>query len=216
MFRNKDPCNSITRVEMVPITAVRLILINVPVIPFEAALHGLHTFQWAAISLGLVEDKKECLLCFREACLCSTPAQLRSLFVLLTIQGFPTHFIFDEPTNLNLKQMMYPDFLMHNNHNDNFAYNQLLNDLSHRLLEENHTLSDYGFPEPDIITTDLQRERMKYNTDEQLHIFNNLNATHPNTPEQQEIFDDVTSGLQQKLTQIIFIQGKCGRQDYFS
>ena len=201
---------------MVPITAVRLILINVPVISFEAALHGLHTFQLAAISLGLVEDKKECLLCFREACLYSTPAQLRSLFVLLTIQGFPTHIIFDEPTNLNLKQMMYPDFVMHNNHNDNFAYNQLLNDLSHRLLEDNHTLSDYGFPEPDIITTDLQRERMKYNTDEQLHIFNNLNATHPNTPEQQEIFDYVTSGLQQKLTQIIFIQGKCGRQDYFS
>ena len=63
---------------MVPITAgeiwyLRLIIINVPVISFEAALHGLHTFQLAAISLGLVEDKKECLLCFREACIYSTP-----------------------------------------------------------------------------------------------------------------------------------------------
>ena len=51
---------------MVPITAVRLILINVPVIPFEAALHGLHTFQWAAISLGLVEDKKNVYCVFEK------------------------------------------------------------------------------------------------------------------------------------------------------
>ena len=215
LVKNKDQNSSITRIEMVPIMAgeiwyLRLILLNVPVDSFQEALHDERSFQLAAIALGIVKDKTECLLCFQEACQYSTPPQLRALFVLLTIQGFPTHIIFDEPSNIHLKQMMFEDYLYNNNHNVQLAYNELLNDLSQRFLEENHTLADYGLPEPETLTTELQREKIKYNREEQLLIFNNLNARHPNTPEQQQIFDSVTSGIEQKRTQIIFIQGKGG------
>ena len=106
--------------------------------------------------------------------------------------------------------MMFQDYLYNNNHNVQIAYNELLNDLSHRFLEENHTLADYGLLEPETLTTELQLEKIKYNRGEQLFIFNKLNAKHPNTIEQQEIFDSVTSGIEHKRTQIIFIQGKGG------
>ena len=99
--------------------------------------------------------------------------------------------------------MMFQDYLYNNNHNEQIAYNELLNNLS-------HTLADYGLPEPETLTTELQREKFKYNRDEQLLIFYNLNAKHPKTAEQQHIFDSVTSRIEQKRTQIIFIQGKGG------
>ena len=48
------------------------------------------TFQTAAVARGYVTDENEALLAFHSVILLSTPAELRALLVLMTVEGFPT------------------------------------------------------------------------------------------------------------------------------
>jgi hypothetical protein len=112
LFKKKDQTNSITRMEMPPIQAgeiwyLRLILLNKSVKSYDEAINNNETFQLAAINEGFVVDKQEALICFRMATEYSTPQQLRALFVLLTLQGFPTHIIIEDD---NLMHKMSQDF----------------------------------------------------------------------------------------------------------
>jgi hypothetical protein len=48
------------------------------------------TFQAAAISHGFIENDNEAMIAFQTVIPLSTPAELRSMVVLMTVQGFPT------------------------------------------------------------------------------------------------------------------------------
>lgn len=97
---------NITRIEMLypnagEIWYLRLILLNRPVKSFADAMTygGIQhtTFQQSACLHGYVTDEKEALICYDQAAIFSSPAELRFLFVLLTVQGFPTESIlYDE------------------------------------------------------------------------------------------------------------------------
>jgi hypothetical protein len=99
---------TITRMEMVSPKAgelwyLRQILLKKPCYSFDdAKTHNgilIDTFQEASITQGFLETEKEANICFQEAMLDSTPSELRYLFVLLTIQGFPTlQIYYDEET----------------------------------------------------------------------------------------------------------------------
>ena len=101
------------------------------------------TFQEACFAHGLLDDENEAELAFAELLTDevnqASPPELRSLFVLLTLQGFPTIRIYRE----------HLDELMADMQNEN----DLLIDLQGRFSRENKTMEDFGLPTPQVCKT---------------------------------------------------------------
>jgi len=113
---------------MVPLTIgekwyLRLILYSHPVISFKDArtFEGIifQTFQESALARKLVEDENEAIIAFQWASVHSSPSELRTLFVIMTSQGFPTVKIYND-TELRIKLM--EDFLLDFNNNMRYEY----------------------------------------------------------------------------------------------
>jgi hypothetical protein len=89
----------------------RQIVLRIPIRSFDDAktINGIRheTFQHAAIAAGIVHDGEEALLCFKESQSYCTPAQLRSLFVTLTTEGYSTMQIWDD---LAMRDQLIDDF----------------------------------------------------------------------------------------------------------
>ena len=93
VFKRLNPKARIVRMNMISIIAgekwyIRQLLLHYPAISFED-LRTVNkvtysTFQQAAIARGIVRDKNECMTCFREALIDTTPPKLRTLLVTLT------------------------------------------------------------------------------------------------------------------------------------
>ena len=210
---------SITRLEVIAIAAgetffLRLILYNFSKISYSDCLQfnsrRYPTYQEAAVASGIVKDNDELYSCFEEAAHFqdSTPNELRTLFVMTTLQGFPTLKILYEE---RFKHMLYDDFLHNYNPiNHNAAWNDLLCDFASRFESDGKNMRDYGLPEPLQSKTELEIERTKYDKNAQLAIYNNLCNEIPNTDEQQDIFDSIVNAVRLKLTRIYYIQGQAG------
>jgi len=124
---------NITRLEMVPLTVgekwyLRLILYSQPVLSYKDArtVEGttFQTYQEAALARKLVEDENEATTAFQWATLHSSPPELRTLFVIMTSQGFPTVKIYNDP-ELRIKLM--EDYLLDFNDNTRCAHFFALN-----------------------------------------------------------------------------------------
>lgn len=85
-----------------------------------------------------------------------------------------------------------------------------MQDLSLRLQDNGKKLSDYGLPEPQNSTSELQRALLQYDPNDQLMLLQHLNNTIPNTHEQQHAFDFIMNKINNKETSLIFIQGMGG------
>ena len=118
LYKRNQRFKSITRLEMVPLTTgekwyLRLILYSQPIVSFKDArmVDGItfQTFQEAALARKLVEDEKEANIAFQWALLNSTPHELRTLFVIMTSQGFPTVNIYNDP---ELRMKLMEDYLL--------------------------------------------------------------------------------------------------------
>jgi len=118
IYTRNESSKNITRLEMVPLTIgekcyLRLILYRTPVLSFIDArtVNGItyNTFQLAALAKGLVEDENEAIIAFQWATTYSTPAGLRTLFVIMTLQGFPTLIIYE---NNDHKIKLMEDYLI--------------------------------------------------------------------------------------------------------
>jgi len=98
------------------------------------------TFQEACVAHGLLDDENEAQLAFEELLHdpvnAATPPELRSLFVLLTLQGFPTMHIYRD----------HLDVLKADLQNEN----DLLIDLQVRFTRENKAMENYGLPLPQV------------------------------------------------------------------
>ena len=98
------------------------------------------TFQEACVAHGLLDNETEAELAFQELLAdnvnAATPPELRSLFVLLTLQGFPTIRIY----RIHLEHLMA----------DLQLENDLLLDLQMRFSRENKAMEDYGLPVPEV------------------------------------------------------------------
>jgi len=94
-----------------------------------------NSFQQACFHHNLLDENTQATQCFEEAKIFSTPSELRNVFVILTIQGFPTRHIFDDPT---MYKAMALDYIHQRNDGDDslLARNDLLMDLSSRLTSE--------------------------------------------------------------------------------
>ena len=95
----------------------------------------------------------------------------------------------------DVQTLLLEDFLLERHGGKRLALNDLLIDLGTRLEYEGASLSQYGFPEPDCIDTELEREWSRNDKNEQAEYLASLQQATPNTDEQQIIFDYVLEAL---------------------
>ena len=142
-----DPEKCIVRMNMIYASAgevyyLRLLLLHLPARGFKDLINSsatrdiIRTYQEACLHHGFLTDHKEAVRCFEEAMIFSTPGELRNLFVIQTIQGFPTEAIYNDATK---RIAMSKDFIISNGQGNNspMALNELLSDLAERLQAEN-------------------------------------------------------------------------------
>ena len=147
-----------------------------------------NTFQEVAIAMGLVNDI-EADNAFNTAMIDSSPAQLRSFFVMLTIQGFPTIAVFNRH-----KDSILCDDIIENN--SNIKFQKLLQDLDERFIRENKDMTNYGLlRKPLLMNTLLVKERVKINIQSATIKLQDLLITQPNTAEMIPIYNQITESI---------------------
>lgn len=236
MIPRMHPEAGICRLEMVPLTAgelwfLRLILLNEHPIslledakfcpdknnPGKLEEHALQTFQAKAIAMGYVKDTHVAMTAF-EQCIESgyhTPKELRGLFAVMTLNGFPTLMVLETKA---FYDHMIEDILHWPKVNGNAhrARQALLRDLQKRITSDGGTMVAYDLPMPEIVETELQEEREKYDKASQEAEFKRLDALYPNNPEQESIANQVSHVVHNPNPDggnFFFIDGKggCGK-----
>jgi len=183
---------------------LRIILLNRPIRSFEDAklVNGVRypTFQEAALRSNFIKDGDECLCAFREAQLINIPRQMRALFTILTLQGYPTSVIYNDPV---LQRSMY-DF--DPSKNDSQLQQSMLEDIQRRLVTEGKSMAVYGLPMPIQRMTELEIHKLKYSRQQGRLNYQRLEQDKPFNVEQQDIFNIVTeaSGAQRKFDDGLF------------
>jgi hypothetical protein len=218
IFKRDKPENNIVRmsinyIQHGEIWYLRRSLLNIPTYSLENLKYfeyvSYDTFQQAAIARGYVSDVTDALLCFNESRYILTEQQLRSLFVNMTLQGYVTINIYNDDLN---RRLMYQDFLLNDQYgNEINANNKLLQYISDRLSQENRTNTDYGLPEPEAQSTELEIMRLRYDPKQQNELFNNLmNTTKPTDDEQLPFLLRVFNAIDTDQSLKIILQGEGG------
>jgi hypothetical protein len=217
IFKRLKPDDNIVRMSMLYLNAgemwyLRLLLLNIPASSFDDLKYVNNiehtTFQSAALALNLVQNNNEGELCFKDAIeIGSTPNQLRSLYVSLTLNGFATISIF---TNDIMRNKMIEDFLLLNEGNMVLANNNLLEVFSKRFKEQKRENAHFGLPEPDETKTELQIEKLKYDPQQQFILYEQLMTKTPPTTEQLYLINDVKNCLVHNINNIYIVQGQGG------
>ena len=184
---------------------LRILLFNRPGMSFEdyKTYEGIRhpSFQLSAY------------LAFQSILSCSSPDELRAFVVMLTIEGYPTLCILDNPTYF---EKLYEDFYhtdpdCRNSHPK--SKNKMLKDLKRRFeFQGKDIMEACGFPMPvdDEPVCELDRHKMMYVAAEQEQLFIDLNRNYPNTEEQEEVFQLIKAAIDKKERLILFIQGSAG------
>lgn len=165
------------------------------------------SFQDAAIKEGFVDDSLAAKLCFCEFRELQTPSELRTLFVTLTLNGYPTLLILDDDNDV---LRMMADYLDDNQNNYNLCHRLLMLDLDRRFKASNHRLSEYGIAEPQSIISETEFMRMKYNCQIQLQLFHDLIVASPFTYEMQSLFNMIMDAVHNDRQELHVLQGQGG------
>lgn len=212
--------DSITRMEMLYITSgeiwyLRLILLNCTPISFADAMthegQRYRTFQEAAYARGLVTDGEEGRKSFEELAACCIASELRGLFSLMVLHGFPMLNVFNDP---ELRAYLLEDFLRQG-HTMGESINMLLLDLQRRLRSGGgRSLEHYGFPDAVDPQNELERESLLYDRHEQAALLQQLQQQFPNNVEQESAYQEILQCINspEPLTQsrFFFISGPGG------
>ena len=179
---------------------------------YEGILHP--SFQHSAMAYGYVTYSNEAYLAFQSILNCSSPDELRAFVVMLTIEGYPTLCILDNPTYF---EKLYEDYFhtdpdCRNSHPK--SKNKMLKDLKRRFeIQGEDIMEACGFPMPvdDEPFSELERYKRMYVAAEQEQLFIHLNRTYyPNTDEQEEVFQLIKASIDKKERLILFMQGSAG------
>jgi hypothetical protein len=160
---------------------------------------------------GYVDDNKLAYLCFRQYKDEALPYELRSLFVTLTVEGYPTLLIWDDA---DLKSRMMQDYLQAHNGNDLMATHLLIQEISRKLNLKSKTMSDYGLPEPQENISETDFQKLKYSPTNQHELFETLTKTKPFTAEMVQLFEAIKTALSQRRDSFFFLQGQGGSGYY--
>ena len=213
IMKKINPNPSITRISMSCILAgeiwyFRQIMVQCPIHSWDDAKShdGIRysTFQEAAVARGVIEDDSEGMLAFQEMLPYFTPNELRGFFVMLTINGYVTLNIFRNP---EYYRKLQEKFIHDCGSIARLADQMLLKDLSYRFRVEDKSSLMYGIPESFQDLSEIDVEKSKYNSLHQLDVYNRLCSDTPNTSEQELIFAEITSTIEEGISGLYFIQG---------
>jgi hypothetical protein len=148
------------------------------------------TFQECAIQMGILSNYEEAMECFIEAKNNGASSnQLRSLFVLLTSEGYSTLYIIKNDV---YKLFMSDDFKdKHPDYSNGQIFNLLLEDIEQRLKLLGKQMADYGFQSSKKQLSELQLMRLKYVPEDQLVKYHESMHQTPPNHEQQIIMNDI-------------------------
>jgi hypothetical protein len=215
VFQRMDPEHSITRLHCVPPDAGEIYYIRYMLreLPFQSFTEMLtvngtlyKTFQDATYQRGLLAHESEAMDTFLEAQLYQPPSGLRALFVLLTLQGFPTIPIYG---NAELRESLYTDFQEGNTPAAVAAATQrLLEDLNERFSRNGKDMTLYGLPKPLILKSELQQEKeLIGDRQSNAEWLRQLHINTPNTEEMRAAYDVITNAIINGTTAFFSIIG---------
>ena len=192
---------------------LRLILNHRPVRSYADArtVDGIIylSFGEAALSLSLVSHENEGEICMREAVAnLQSPAQLRSLFVLLITEGSPANILFQE-----YETVMADDFVKVEGMDIVAAKNASLLEITKKIEAIAKRNSDFGLPNAISTTTEVLRYFQQFNR-ERRKIEYEATANRLNT-EQKEFLSRMEILLRNETGGLIFLNGPAGRGKTF-
>jgi len=85
---------------------------------------------------------------------------------------------------------------------------RLLLDLAERFAEDGSTMEQFGLPKPQGVDTEVDRERLRWNSVAEEEKFTHLCLSSPNTEEMAALFAVIKNAIDKNLTLIIYIQGE--------
>jgi hypothetical protein len=196
LCRRRSNEDVIIRLEMVPLTAgeiwfFRLLLLHRCPNSFQDAKRINGTTYGSYQAAAVAADANIATECFQQSIGFATPAALRGLFATLTVQGYATLQIYND---INMRHLLCQDWLevATPRMNIDHANNSFLLDLQQRLKREDKSLIMYGFPQPLEQHTELERNRLMYNDDDQRQLYEQLDIQFPNNDEdQQHVYETI-------------------------
>jgi hypothetical protein len=218
IYKRLNPDHQITRLNGIPPDAgeiyyIRLMFRELPFKSFTEMLtvNGIicKSFQDATYQRGLLANNSEAYDTLLEARLYQPPSGLRALFVLLTIQGFPTLPIYE---NLEVREDMYTDFVEGITPAAISAATQkLLEDLNERFSRHGKDMTIYGLPKPLILKSELeQEEELVGDPVSNAEWLRQLHITTPNTDEMTLAYNEITRAIINGSTAFFTIIGVGG------
>jgi len=194
------------RIEMVYVTSgdiyyLRLILLNRKARNDEDVLTYMPvrgggrpivctSYQQSAIAHGYVESIADVTKTYDDMCQNGTGAQCQSYFVVLTVNGYATHPIFDDDQR---RSFMHMDYITFQGVSLIVAEQMMLQDLERCFRRSNSSLEKFGFPVPNGVPTELEEANSIWMSldvqTRQGQLLDSLNLSHPNNDEQQLAFD---------------------------
>ena len=203
IYKRLHPEHAIIRLNGVPPDAgeifyIRFLLREIAVSSFDDMLTvnniKYKSFQEATHQRGLLNNDTEAYEAFLEARLYQGPKGLRALFVLLTIQGFPTLRIYDE---VELREALYIDYLRENTPAGIAVATQvLLEDLHERFSRCSKDMTNYGLPKPLALKSEVEREQELIGSEESnRHWLQQLHEETPNTNEMDIAYQEITQAI---------------------
>jgi hypothetical protein len=167
------------------------------------------TYQQAATHLGLFADKNEAVYTLAEAVhALKTPRQLRLLFVHLLVNDCA-------PTPIDIWEQLMDefakDFTLRYNGNLHIGRNHALRDIALNLEEHGKSLADYGLPDAELHSLEVEHELMRWCSNCEA-LAQRADIAYANlNPEQRLIFDEIMYAVHNNLPLRMFIDGKAGR-----
>ena len=150
------------------------------------------SYQQSAIAHGYVDSVDDVRATFVDMCSNGTGAQCRSYFVVLSLNGYATHAIFDD---LDKRRFMFMDYITYQGVTQDVAEQLMLQDLERLFRKSRSSLEKFGFPTPNNVPTELEDAiTLWLNPDvltRQGQLLDSLIITHPNNVEQQMAFDSI-------------------------
>lgn len=191
---------------------LRLILLKRPVLNDEDA-HTFHpprgggastlylNYQQSALAHGYIKSFRDAILTYDDMCGIGTASLCRSYFVVLTLQGYATHAIYEIEEK---RKYMMQDYIILQGHSIEVAEQMMLRDLEQSFRKNNSSLEKFGFPKPESVPTELELEQIQWineqRQNEQKQLLQHMNENEPNNEEQQSAFDAIMDSVMQFKT----------------
>lgn len=154
-----------------------------------------NTFQEAAVATGIVQNIEVMIEIFEDF-VTRSPRNVRLLFINLTVNGYPTKYIFDDDEwIIKMTDDMHTDcrYVV----TSLPIIRELLLEQLQKVLqsEYNKELCEFGLPSPKNVSTELNQMRIQYIDSKEKEKFDNLQARFPMTNEQKEYFEEMEKDI---------------------